>query len=411
MSGHDGVNPRIGDDRLIRLGLDELPDTSVMIFDTAMRYVMVRGEAVREAHMDPDLLEGAAAHDVLEAARWQFYRPRYEAALRGESTSDEITSPDGERIYAIRCGPVRDETGAVIGGAATAVEVTAMRAEERARREADRLLRLSWESAPAGMALVSPDRRIMSANHSLARILERDVEGLPGCSVDEFLLPEDVPRDLALRRRAQEDPNGRATSERRIVTSSGDVRWVEHSIAVMRTEDGAVAYYVSQFADITDARSAREQLEYLATRDPLTGLANRHELFQRGVEWLTDGSPVTVLFADLDDFKRINDEMGHAVGDEVLRVAGERLAARVRSDDLPARFGGDEFVVLLRGGRDVAVPVERHLREALAEPIHTSAGEVRIGVTVGLAVAEPGDSLDDVIARADVALYEAKPSR
>ena len=386
-----------------------MPDTSVMIFDTHMRYVMVRGEAVREAHMDPDVLEGSPVAECLEPDRWRFYQPRYEAALRGEVTSDEITSPDGERAYAVRCGPVRDETGQIIGGAATAVEITAMRAEERARREADRLLRLSWESAPSGMALVSPSRHILSANRSLARILHREVDELPGCSMDEFLHPDDVPRDHALRHRAQTDPSGRASSERRIVSPSGDVRWVEHSIAVMRDESGELAYYVSQFIDITEARSARARLEYLARRDPLTGLANRHELFRRGDEWVADGSPFAVLFADLNGFKRVNDELGHSVGDEVLRIAAERMAARVRAEDLLVRFGGDEFVVLVGGGGDVSETVARHLGQAFAEPIHTSAGVVTIGVSIGLAVGEPGDSLDDVIGRADIALYEAKP--
>lgn len=402
---------RVSADQLIRWGLDDLPDTSIMIFDHEMRYVLVRGAAVRQAHMDPDLLEGRLAAECLETDRWQFYRPRYEAALRGETTSDEVVSPDGLRTYAIRCGPVRDPGDAIVGGAATAVDITAVRAEERARRESDERLRLSWEAAPAGMALVSLDRRILEANNALAAILERDPADLAGSSLDDFLDPEDIELDLALRQQARSSESGIAKSERRIITASGAVRWVDHSIAVMRNDDNEPIYYLSQFADITETRSARERLEYLARRDPLTGLANRHELFARGGEWVGAGEPITALFADLDGFKQINDELGHAAGDEVLRIAGERMAARVRSEDLLARFGGDEFVVLVRGGYEVADRVAAHLRDALSEPINTSVGAVSIGVTVGLAAGAPGDSLDEIIGRADIALYDAKPPR
>lgn len=382
-----------------------------MIFDHDMRYVMVRGAAVRAAHMDPERFEGELAAECLAPDRWDFYRPRYEAALRGESTSDEVISPDGDRVYAIRCGPVRAVGGAIVGGAATAVDITAVRTEERARRESDQRLRLSWEAAPAGMALVSLERKVLAVNNALATILEREPQELEGLSLDEFLHPEDIEQDLELRRRARNSESGIAKSERRVVTGSGAVRWVDHSIAVMRNDANEPIYYLSQFADVTEARSARERLEYLARRDPLTGLANRHELFDRGGEWVAEGEPITALFADLDGFKQINDELGHAAGDEVLRIAGERMAARVRSEDLLARFGGDEFVVLVRGGYEVADRVASHLREALAEPIHTSVGTVSVGVTVGLAAGAPGDSLDEIIGRADIALYEAKPAR
>ncbi|MBL7253540.1 GGDEF domain-containing protein [Paractinoplanes lichenicola] len=158
-------------------------------------------------------------------------------------------------------------------------------------------------------------------------------------------------------------------------------------------------------------RDAERALHRLATRDGLTGLANRGACLDRLTEALSEGPrDVAVLFCDLDGFKPVNDRLGHAAGDELLIAVADRLRTCVRDDDLVSRFGGDEFVLICRGADAVDVVAAR-IAELTARPFTASGEQVRIGVSVGAARARPADTTDDLINRADLAMYEAKKSK
>ena len=123
--GEDGIavaTARVN--ALVGLALDELPDSSVMVFDTDLRFVLCRGGALAVNDVVPEQLEGLLAADALAPARWAFYQPMYAAALRGEASSLEVDSPDGARRYAIRVGPLADGSGRILGGVALATDVT-----------------------------------------------------------------------------------------------------------------------------------------------------------------------------------------------------------------------------------------------------------------------------------------------
>lgn len=161
---------------------------------------------------------------------------------------------------------------------------------------------------------------------------------------------------------------------------------------------------------------AQARLARLAQRDELTGLANRRELdkhLSRALDRLAAGeSPaVTVMFCDLDGFKSVNDEHGHHIGDAVLAVVARRLSAALRANDVVARFGGDEFVVVAEGD-PVAVPREVHRRvtTALADPVHVGGMHHRVTASTGVAVARQGDTVtaDRLLAAADAAMYREK---
>jgi diguanylate cyclase (GGDEF)-like protein len=169
-------------------------------------------------------------------------------------------------------------------------------------------------------------------------------------------------------------------------------------------------------ADIGRMQHATAHLEYLAHHDALTGLPNRTLLYLRLRHTIEraarESSRCAVLFLDLDGFKRVNDSMGHQAGDELLRQAAARMQTRVRHVDTLARFGGDEFVLVLDrvlGPEDAAL-VARTLIERLDEPFPLPDDkEARVGVSVGISVF-PDDAADadTVLGRADAALYEAK---
>jgi diguanylate cyclase (GGDEF)-like protein len=169
---------------------------------------------------------------------------------------------------------------------------------------------------------------------------------------------------------------------------------------------------LDEFGDIGRAvHGARQRLERLLFRDPLTGLPNRPMFLDRLEGALSDpgASAVTVLFLDLDRFKSVNDRLGHAAGDELLSAAGDRIRRCTREEDTAARFGGDEFAVVLID-QDVtrAEAVAERIIGALREPFTISGGPVHIGVTIGIAQAHDGVGADELLAEADVALYGAK---
>ncbi len=159
---------------------------------------------------------------------------------------------------------------------------------------------------------------------------------------------------------------------------------------------------------------ARAALEKTAMTDPLTGLFNRRAmdgvLRSEHARARRHGDTYAVVMADLDRFKRVNDTWGHDVGDEVLVELSRRLVEAVRSEDMVARWGGEEFLLLLQGASaGAAVPVAEKIRVAVAaRPFKTSAGDIAITISLGVAVSDDEPAFEPVITRADEALYEAK---
>ncbi len=162
-------------------------------------------------------------------------------------------------------------------------------------------------------------------------------------------------------------------------------------------------------------RLAEQRYMALATRDQLTGLPNRAALLDRLRHGLSvaarDGERLAFMFLDLDRFKLVNDSLGHAQGDALLRVVAERLQGAVREADTVARLGGDEFAIVLQGPRDAeaAVVVAEKLLETLAQPVDLNGQVLHVGGSVGIALyPDHGDSADLLMRRADLAMYQAK---
>ncbi len=163
--------------------------------------------------------------------------------------------------------------------------------------------------------------------------------------------------------------------------------------------------------DVTSVRLTEEKLKHQAEHDGLTGLANRTMFFSELTNALEGGSRVVaVLFLDLDRFKKINDSMGHAAGDQLLAEVAERLSRSIRPHDLLARFGGDEFTVLLTdlAGEADAVAVAERLRRGLSEPIVVEGRLTAVNASIGVAVTDGGTSPTDLLRFADAAMARAK---
>ena len=176
----------------------------------------------------------------------------------------------------------------------------------------------------------------------------------------------------------------------------------------------AVDGIVATFRDVTEQRNLERQLSHRAFHDELTGLANRALFLDRMDHALRvarpEADPVVVLFVDLDDFKSVNDALGHAVGDQLLKTVADRIRRAAGTGDTAARLGGDEFAILLedRGGIDRAIDVAERLLDSLRDPVSIAGYDVAVLASVGVAVASPGMSTTSLLRDADIAMYEAK---
>jgi diguanylate cyclase (GGDEF)-like protein/PAS domain S-box-containing protein len=190
--------------------------------------------------------------------------------------------------------------------------------------------------------------------------------------------------------------------------------WAEVHAGPFRDREGRIDGRVSSFRLIDAEVAAEHQLERQARTDELTGLLNRREALVR-IDRLTtpelrSGQKEALLFCDLDRFKDVNDHYGHAAGDLVLSAVAERIRGCLRGEDLAARVGGDELLVVLRGVQSLenAVAVAEKIRSTMQEPVLTPAGAVEISLSVGVTLVVPGEGSDALIARADAAMYQAK---
>lgn len=292
-------------------------------------------------------------------------------------------------------------------------------AETRARIQLERSeerFRAAMQSTPVGMALVTRSGRFLQVNEALCRMVQRTEESLVGGTITSLTHPGDHDVDLEMWNVLHGTRRTSVTREKRLLDGHGQVVWVQQALAAVLDDEGNRTSFVAQFMDITEAREARALLDFQANHDPLTDLKNRRGVLQAMTAVLAHpprtGTNLGVLYCDLDGFKQINDEHGHAVGDEILIEVGRRIRRCVRNGDTVGRLGGDEFVVLLTQIHDVAdaIRVGEHIRAEVARPVRCGSGEVTPTLSVGVALARSGDDTDAVLARADRALYKAKES-
>ncbi len=205
-------------------------------------------------------------------------------------------------------------------------------------------------------------------------------------------------------------------SEYRMITRDEAVIWIRDE-AVLRFDDRGAPRYEGVLLDITERKRFESKLQFMAEHDELTGLLNRRsfisEIDRELKRFRRHNQAASLLMIDLDNFKTVNDTLGHAVGDKVIRATGVALSGGLRESDATARLGGDEFAALLRGAdRARAAKIAEKLIEAIAEQTRLSTdGRVTIRASVGVAeLSSAFVSPEDLLASADAAMYEAKRS-
>ncbi len=281
------------------------------------------------------------------------------------------------------------------------------------QRGHDRLAAMVEHSSDVVM-LADQTGRVSYASPGLRATLGYNPESWVGRHLLDVVA--DTERESAIRQfeRLVEFGNG-GTVEFEATLLHADGQQRKATVVVANLVGGAaVDGIVATFRDVTEQRNLERQLSHRAFHDELTGLANRALFLDRMDHALRvarpEADPVVVLFVDLDDFKSVNDALGHAVGDQLLKTVADRIRRAAGTGDTAARLGGDEFAILLedRGGIDRAIDVAERLLDSLRDPVSIAGYDVAVLASVGVAVASPGMSTTSLLRDADIAMYEAK---
>jgi diguanylate cyclase (GGDEF)-like protein/PAS domain S-box-containing protein len=283
-------------------------------------------------------------------------------------------------------------------------------------REAEERFRLAFDHAPIGIALVSLDGGFTRVNQALCDLLGYEASELIAKTFQEITHPEDLDIDLENVRQVVAGDLRSYEMEKRYFHRDGHIVWVLLSVSLVRDSDGEPLYFISQIQDISERKQLEQRLVFLADHDEMTGLANRRrfrEEVERGVAFADRyGHPAAMILLDLDNFKDVNDSLGHHVGDRLLIGVAERLQARLRRTDVLGRIGGDEFAALLPQAEPAqAKRVAEEALDAVTTAAYALDGHVvSARASVGLALFRPGLGIDaeDLQIRADVAMYAAK---
>lgn len=359
------------------------------------------------------------------------WNPAAEAIYR-RSATEALGRPVGEAVGAeldpaailADGGRVR-ATHRASDGATLAIRVSAaamdggyvlLCSDQTALRRAERHFQTVVQSLDEGVVVVDHTGRVISYNPAVQRVLGMTEQE----EYDDYLAAGarwtfDPPVPLGL---GDWPVLGTVTTgvpfngEAYGVAPTGERRWLSVSARRLNPDEGAQSSVMITFRDITADRLTTERFAHQAMHDPLTGLPNRAHLVTNADRLLADGELGAVLFVDLDDFKSINDALGHEVGDEVIRLAAQRIREAVRKDDSVYRLAGDEFVVLVAGplaGAQIREIAER-INARLRAPMSVAGLTVGVGGSIG--VVDSGGSLlrdaAELLRQADRAMYAAK---
>lgn len=283
------------------------------------------------------------------------------------------------------------------------------------RRSDEALLRQSavvFHATAEAIVITDADRHIVAVNEAFSRITGFGEGESIGFDPDQLLR---IRRDAGdLTQLLEVSPDGYWQGEVVCHRRGGESFPAWQSLSVVRDIQGNITHYVTAFSDVSEIHEAARQLDHLAHHDPLTGLPNRllfDDRFAHAIEQAKrQQHDCLLMFLDLDSFKVVNDTMGHAVGDELLRVVSDRLKGVLRQSDTLARLGGDEFVILA-GGADLedAAAFAQKILDSISTPVRLAGEDVTVSGSIGISVyPDHGVDPSSLMRAADIAMYVAK---
>ena len=402
--------PAANSSQLLRLLADSIPALVAYFASDSFRCVFANKAYATNFGLNEQSIIGKTVAEVIGAEAFIGIKPHVDCAMRGETVSyvRQNPVPDGsERTLEVTITPHFGETGVVQGAYVLITDITREREAEKALRESEERLRKFADATNEGIVFIE-NGIITDCNEAAARMMRTTHDGLVGRPNRDFIAPEDFETVASNIRSGFERPY-----EITLIRDDGSRMAVE--LVGKDLVYAGVTHRMSVIRDIGDRKQAEARIQFLAHHDTLTHLPNRALLLDRIQVILgrarRNQTEVGIMFIDLDNFKTINDSLGHYAGDELLKKVASRLQACLRAADLVGRLGGDEFLVVLdalNNAEDIA-PVAEKIAEAISEPFSLEEQVLSVSASIGVSVfPRDGETPDSLIRNADAAMYLAK---
>jgi diguanylate cyclase (GGDEF)-like protein/PAS domain S-box-containing protein len=398
----------------IRTMIETVPDL-IWLKDPDGIYLDCNLKFERFFGAERSLIVGKTDHDFIDPELADFFREKDLAAMAiGKPCLNEeqvVYADDGhkELLETIKT-PMFSRDGELIGILGVGRDIT-----ERKRAEGQiRLLSQAVEQSPVSVVITDSDASIEYVNSTFERVTgyrSAEVLGQHTRMLKSHRTPVAVYQEMWRTIISGKAWQGELQNRKK----NGEIFWEQAHIAPVMDESGATCHYLAVKQDISRRKQQEERILHQAHFDALTDLPNRFlaldRLSQLVIEASRDGEKVAVLFLDLDDFKKVNDTMGHDIGDRLLIEAARRLHHSVRSSDTVGRLGGDEFIILLGGLKDAADarPVAENLLNGIRSSFRIERRELILTASIGIAVyPDDGDCASVLLRNADSAMYYSK---
>lgn len=392
------------EDARLRIILSSMPMV-VFALDRQGKFTLSEGRGLAALGLKPGEVVGKDVKQVfphLEDVEMWLQR-----ALSGETFSQDINVSGN--IFETHCSPLRNSNGEIEGMLGVAVDITEQRQADLALRASEERYRTLVENQGEGAGIFAADGQVLYINGAAEGILGLPVEQIVGQNIADFIPPEER---AAFSRQIAERKTGKAsTYEIGFMRKDGQRRQVLVTATPRFDPGGIYLGSFSIFRDITDRKRMEDKLRFQSNHDALTGLYNRF-YFNQEMKLLNRNrqSPVGFIVVDIDNLKQTNDNLGHLIGDDLLRRLARLLRNTFRFEDIVARIGGDEFAILLPDCDEKALDISiKRLRVNLAGINQQSDQPLQI--SIGGAVAEVGRSLTKTFDLADQRMYQEKFSR
>jgi diguanylate cyclase (GGDEF)-like protein/PAS domain S-box-containing protein len=397
-------------ENLLRTLADNVPAMIAYYESKNLRCVFANKLYAESNGWTVDSIIGKTVREAIGEEAWRMIEPQVERVLKGEKVEyvRPMILPNGEqRAIEVSLIPHFGEDGQMLGAFVLITDITRHQFAERAIRDSEERMRKFAAATNEGIFFHN-NGILIDANEALLAIMGYTREEMIGHNALEFVAPEWQQTAADYMREGREDPY-----EAEVVHKKG------HNIAVELAGKtlhlGDETYRLGVLRDITARRHAEARIHYLAHHDMLTGLPNRAYLTERLTTILAlarrHGTLVAIMFIDLDNFKTVNDSLGHHVGDALLKEVAARIKEVLRDADMVSRLGGDEFLVILAdfAAPEDAAKVAEKLLQTISAPIALQGQQLCANASIGISVfPRDGDNADDLIRRADAAMYSAK---
>jgi diguanylate cyclase (GGDEF)-like protein/PAS domain S-box-containing protein len=396
----------------LRAIAENLP-TLIGHVDKNEKFLFLNNKAARFYGKDADQLLGRPVREAYAEMEYRYVKPYIDSALAGHKVTfeNEIAINGKKHHYHAIYVPDIDRSGAVNGFYAMAFDITDRKNSELRQSESEERLRTITDSLPVLISYIDHGERYRFSNATYQDWFGISPSEMIGKTVLEIVGPENYEPRKDYLRRGLSGERIRFETEGKV---KGETRNVE-TIYIPHVRGDVVEGIYTLSTDITSLKIVEKQLSLLARLDTLTALPNRRsfdeKLNEAAMRSRRTGQPIALMFLDIDHFKSINDTLGHAGGDDVLKEFANRVKASVRATDTLSRLAGDEFTIILEGIRipDEAALVANKILASVETPISAQGKPLSVTTSIGIAFLRPDDSdISRLLIKADEALYKAK---